>query len=122
VLPALRAEGRRLGIVTAKRRLTVRLAFDALQSAKAAGVTAIAVTWGGFHSRERLAREEPDAIVETPEELLGRLYSGSGGHAHGPLARDKTSPCGVLSRAHTSVGMGAPCVLAWLASRGPETA
>jgi pyrophosphatase PpaX len=123
VLPALRAEGRKLGIVTAKRRLAVQLAFDMLpdleqffdvvvgaedterhkphpepilaaleragaeaggtayvgdspfdvQAAKAAGVTAIAVTWGGFHSRERLAQEEPDAIVETPEELLGRL-------------------------------------------------
>jgi pyrophosphatase PpaX len=123
VLPLLHAEGRRLGIVTAKRRLTVQLAFDTLpdleqyfdvvvgaedterhkphpepiltalertgtrpgdaayvgdspfdvQAAKAAGVTAIAVTWGGFHSRERLAREEPDALVDTPEELLGRL-------------------------------------------------
>jgi pyrophosphatase PpaX len=123
VLPVLRAEGRRLGIVTAKRRVTVQLAFDTLseleqyfdvvigaedterhkphpdpilaaldrleaaasetayvgdspfdiQAAKAAGVTAIGVTWGGFHSRERLAREDPDAIVDTPEELLGRL-------------------------------------------------
>jgi pyrophosphatase PpaX len=123
VLPVLHAEGRRLGIVTAKRRLTVQLAFDTLpdleqyfdvvvgaedterhkphpepilaaldrvaadaddtayvgdspfdvQAAKAAGVTAIAVTWGGFHSRDRLGREEPDAIVDTPEELIGRL-------------------------------------------------
>jgi pyrophosphatase PpaX len=123
VLPVLRAEGRRLGIVTAKRRLTVQLAFDTLpeleqyfdvvvgaedterhkphpepilvalervgaaaretayvgdspfdvQAANAAGVAAVAVTWGGFHSRERLAQEEPDAIVATPEELLGRL-------------------------------------------------
>jgi pyrophosphatase PpaX len=46
--------------------------FD-VRAAKAAGVTAIAVTWGGFHSRERLAQEEPDAIVDTQEELLGRL-------------------------------------------------
>jgi pyrophosphatase PpaX len=123
VLPALRAKGRRLGIVTAKRRLTVQLAFDTLpgleqyfdvvigaedterhkphpepiltaldrleaaaaetayvgdspfdiQAAKAARVTAIAVTWGGFHSRERLAQEEPAAIVDTAEELLGCL-------------------------------------------------
>jgi pyrophosphatase PpaX len=123
VLPVLRTEGRRLGIVTAKRRVTVQLAFDTLpdleqyfdvvigaedterhkphpdpilaaldrvgaaaaetayvgdspfdiQAANAAGVTAIAVTWGGFHSRERLAQEDPDAIVDTPEELLGRL-------------------------------------------------
>jgi pyrophosphatase PpaX len=46
--------------------------FD-VQAAKAAGVGAIAVTWGGFHSRERLEREAPDAIVDTPGELLGRL-------------------------------------------------
>jgi pyrophosphatase PpaX len=123
VVAALREEGRRLGVVTAKRHLTVRLAFDALpelarqfdavvaaedttrhkphpepvllalerlgaradeaayvgdapfdvQAAKAAGVSAVAVTWGGFHSRERLEREQPDAIVDTPEELLGSL-------------------------------------------------
>lgn len=122
-LDALRAQGRRLGIVTSKRRATVRLAFDTLpalepyfdvvvgaedterhkphpepilraldllgaqaeetayvgdspfdvQAAKAAGVAAIAVTWGGFHSRERLEREGPDAIAGTAEELLGRL-------------------------------------------------
>jgi pyrophosphatase PpaX len=121
VLPVLRRERRRLGIVTAKRRATVRLAFHTLpdleqyfdvvvgaedterhkphpepilaalarldarpgetayvgdspfdvQAAQAAGVTAVAVTWGGFHSRERLEQEEPDEIVDTPEELLG---------------------------------------------------
>jgi pyrophosphatase PpaX len=119
----LREQGRRLGIVTAKRHLTVGLAFQALpelvplfdvvigaedtqrhkphpepllvalerlgerpehaayvgdspfdvQAAKAAGVAAVAVTWGGFHTRERLQREQPDAVVDTPEELLGRL-------------------------------------------------
>lgn len=123
VLETLRREDRQLGIVTSKRRVTVRLAFDTLpelepyfelvvgaedtdrhkphpapvlhalelarsradesvyvgdspfdlQSAKAAGVAAIAVTWGGFHSRERLEREEPKAVVDTPEELLGHL-------------------------------------------------
>jgi pyrophosphatase PpaX len=116
-------EGRTLGIVTSKRRVTVQLAFDTLpgleryfdvvvgaedterhkphpeplllalalatahadetayigdspfdvQAAKAAGVAAIAVTWGGFHSRERLEQENPDAIVDTAEELLDRL-------------------------------------------------
>jgi pyrophosphatase PpaX len=46
--------------------------FD-VRAAKAAGVTAIAVAWGGFHSRERLAQEDPDEVVDTPEELVGRL-------------------------------------------------
>ena len=46
--------------------------FD-IRAAKAAGVHAIAVTWGGIHSRERLAAEEPDALVESAEELRGRL-------------------------------------------------
>ena len=122
VLAGLRAEGRRLGVVTAKRQATIRLAFDALElhglfdvvvgaddterhkphpepilhalerlgasaeeaayvgdspfdvrAAKAAGVYAVAVTWGGIHSRERLAAEEPDALVDSAEELRGRL-------------------------------------------------
>ena len=122
VLAALKQEGRRLGIVTAKRLQTVALAFEHVpiehlfdvvvgsddterhkphpdpilhalaqldvepdeavyvgdspfdvRAAKAAGVHAIAVTWGGIHSDERLAGEEPDAIVHTTEELLGAL-------------------------------------------------
>jgi pyrophosphatase PpaX len=122
VLVRLKAEGRRLGIVTAKRRQTVELAFaripiahlfetvvggdetarhkpdpeplllaldrlgaraaeaayvgDApfdIKAAKAAGLFAVAVTWGGIHARERLEAEEPDALVDTPEELLGHL-------------------------------------------------
>jgi pyrophosphatase PpaX len=123
LLPVLRAEGRRLGIVTAKRRATVELAFgrfpllelntevlvgaedterhkpdpdpilealrrleaepkDAayvgdspfdIRAAKAAGVFAVAVAWGGIHPVERLAEEEPDALVSTTEELRGVL-------------------------------------------------
>ncbi len=123
VLPRLRAEGRRLGIVTAKRRETVQLAFDRLpglednfavvitsddterhkpdpapilaavdrlgvapadaayvgdspfdvRAAKAAGVFAIAVAWGGIHGDEVLEREEPDAFVRHAEELLAVL-------------------------------------------------
>jgi len=123
VLPRLRDEGRRLGIVTAKRRSTVRLAFDRLpglernfevvvtsedterhkpdpapllealarlreehanaayvgdspfdvRAAKAAGIFAVAVTWGGIHGPERLEEEEPDAVVDTAEELLAVL-------------------------------------------------
>jgi pyrophosphatase PpaX len=122
VLARLRDEGRRLGIVTAKRRSTVDLAFARLplghlfetivggdetekhkpdpeplllatkrmradpaqtayvgdspfdiRAAKAAGMHAIAVTWGRIHDRGRLEREEPDAIVATAEELLVHL-------------------------------------------------
>jgi pyrophosphatase PpaX len=123
LLPGLKAEGRLLGIVTAKRHRTVDLALDrfpALASAfdvvvgfedttahkpdpepvllalekldgtsdeavyvgdspfdigaaKAAGVFAVAVGWGGIHPDERLLDEEPDAFVRTPEELLGVL-------------------------------------------------
>jgi pyrophosphatase PpaX len=122
VLVRLADEGRRLGIVTAKRRATVELAFarvplghlfevivggddttrhkpdpepiqKALElmgarpdeaayvgdspfdvgAAKAAGVHAVGVTWGGIHGRERLEAEDPDAVVDTAEELLGVL-------------------------------------------------
>jgi pyrophosphatase PpaX len=123
VLRRLRAEGRRLGIVTAKRRATVQLAFDALpeleplfdvvvgsedterhkpdpaplvhalslldampadaayvgdspfdlRAAKAAGMHAVAVTWGGIHDEERLRAEQPDAVVQSAGELLDVL-------------------------------------------------
>jgi pyrophosphatase PpaX len=122
VLVRLKDEGRRLGIVTAKRRKTVELAFaqvpiahlfetvvggdeterhkpdpaplllaldrldagpenaayvgDApfdIQAAKAAGIFSVAVGWGGIHTRERLAQEQPDAFVDTAEELLDVL-------------------------------------------------
>jgi len=122
VLVQLKDEGRRLGIVTAKRRQTVELAFaripiehlfetvvggdetkkhkpdpeplllalerlgaapdDAVyvgdapfdvKAAKAAGLYAVGVSWGGIHGRERLEAEEPDALVDTTEELLGVL-------------------------------------------------
>ena len=120
VLPRLRAGGRHLGIVTAKRHRTVALAFDRfpwleeqfdavighedterhkpdpdpvlealkrlgtppgeaayvgdspfdVRAAKAAGAFAVAVSWGGIHSDERLLAEGPDAFVHSPEELL----------------------------------------------------
>jgi pyrophosphatase PpaX len=122
VLVRLKEEGRRLGIVTAKRRSTVELAFAKLpighffetvvggdetarhkpdpeplllalerlgagagdaayvgdspfdiRAAKAGGLHAVAVTWGRIHPRERLEREEPDAVVDTAEELLAAL-------------------------------------------------
>jgi pyrophosphatase PpaX len=119
VLLRLHEEGRRLGVVTAKRRSTVELAFAKVPlahlfetvvggdettlhkpdpeplllaakrmgadpaetayvgdspfdvaAAKAAGMFAIAVTWGRIHDRARLEEAEPDAIVDTAEELL----------------------------------------------------
>jgi pyrophosphatase PpaX len=123
VLPRLREQGRRLGIVTAKRHATVQLAFDRLpeleqnfdvviasddterhkpapdpilaaldrldagpadaayvgdspfdiRAAKAAGVHAVAVAWGGIHAEDVLLREEPDAFVRHAEDLLGAL-------------------------------------------------
>ena len=120
LLPRLKAEGRKLGIVTAKRHRTAALALERfptlrdeidvvvahedtdrhkpdpdpvlfaiekldgtpaeavyvgdspfdIQSAKAAGAFAVAVSWGGIHPDERLLAEEPDAFVRSPEELL----------------------------------------------------
>ena len=122
VLVQLKEEGRRLGVVTAKRRSTVELAFanvplghlfetvvggdeterhkpdpaplllaaermnadpgetayvgdspfDVL-AAKAAGMHAVAVTWGGIHDRAKLEAVEPDAIVDHAGELLAVL-------------------------------------------------
>ena len=43
--------------------------FD-IAAARAAGVYAVAVGWGGMHSDERLRAEEPDAFVRTPADLL----------------------------------------------------
>src|SRR5689334_25382283 len=123
VLVLLHERGRRLGVVTAKRRATVELAFARVplahlfetvvggdeterhkpdpqplhlavermggalpsetayvgdspfdvRAAKAAGMYAVAVTWGRIHDRERLEREEPDAIVDSAKELLELL-------------------------------------------------
>jgi pyrophosphatase PpaX len=122
VLVRLHEEGRRLGVVTAKRRATVELAFASvplghlfetivggdetekhkpdpaplllaarrmgadpgttayvgdspfdIRAAKAAGMHAVAVTWGRIHDRSKLEREEPDAVVDTAEELLEQL-------------------------------------------------
>jgi len=122
LLVRLRDEGRRLGIVTAKRRATVALAFNVLpierlfeavvtsddtkrhkphpaplllaaermdaspkdcayvgdstfdiRAARAAGMFAVAVTWGGIHERTKLEAEHPDAIVDSAEELYVAL-------------------------------------------------
>jgi pyrophosphatase PpaX len=120
LLPVLRDQGRRLGIVTAKRRATVQLAFERfptleqlvdvlvtaddterhkpdpepllealdrlgarpedaayvgdspfdIAAARAAGMRAVAVGWGGIHPDERLLAQKPDAFVRTPAELI----------------------------------------------------
>ena len=46
--------------------------FD-IRAAKAAGMTAVAVGWGGIHPVERLEAEEPDAVVHEPGELVDVL-------------------------------------------------
>ena len=43
--------------------------FD-IRAGKAAGAGTIAVGWGGIHPDERLLAEEPDALVQSPEEIL----------------------------------------------------
>jgi pyrophosphatase PpaX len=58
VLPRLRAEGRRLGIVTAKRRETVQLAFDRLPGLETSFEVVI-----GSEDTER-HKPEPDPIIE----------------------------------------------------------
>jgi pyrophosphatase PpaX len=123
LLETLKRQGRRLGVVTAKRRATLELAFEVLPelepffdanvaaedterhkpdpapilcalerlgataeeaayvgdapfdiaAAKAAGVYAVAVTWGGMHARERVAAHEPDVFVDDAEDLYAVL-------------------------------------------------
>ena len=122
LLELLAAEGRTLGLVTAKRRASVEQAFALLPlghlfgtvvaaddterhkphpepvltalerlgarpedaafvgdspfdvaAGNAAGVFTVAVAWGGIHPRERVDEERPDAVVESPWELLDVL-------------------------------------------------
>jgi pyrophosphatase PpaX len=44
--------------------------FD-IRAGNAAGVTTIAVGWGGIHPDERLLAAEPSALVHDPGEILG---------------------------------------------------
>ena len=46
--------------------------FD-IRAAKAAGMYAVGVTWGRIHDRALLEAEAPDALVDSPEELLEQL-------------------------------------------------
>ncbi|MFW8619120.1 HAD family hydrolase [Enterococcus innesii] len=47
--------------------------FD-IQTGKAAGVKTIAVTWGS-HNAKKLSAEKPDAVAETPQEILDYIYA-----------------------------------------------
>ena len=123
VLAVLRERGHQLGIVTAKRRSTVDLAFERfpplrdltevligsddterhkpapdpllealarlgavpvdaayvgdspfdVRAAKAGGLFAVAVGWGGIHDDQKLLAENPDVLIHEPEELLDVL-------------------------------------------------
>jgi pyrophosphatase PpaX len=64
-----------LGLLGATRDQSVYVGdspFD-IRAAKGAGMHSVAVTWGGIHPRERLEAEQPDAVVESAEELLAAL-------------------------------------------------
>ncbi|HET6624335.1 MAG TPA: HAD-IA family hydrolase, partial [Gaiellaceae bacterium] len=62
----------RLGAAPAEAAYVGDSPFD-IRAAKAAGVFAVAVAWGGIHADERLLEEEPDAFVREPAELLDVL-------------------------------------------------
>ena len=63
---------RRMGADPAETAYVGDSPFD-VRAAKAAGMFAVAVTWGRIHDRPKLEAEQPDAIVDTAEELLGVL-------------------------------------------------
>jgi pyrophosphatase PpaX len=44
-----------------------------VEAARAAGVHAVAVTWGGLFPAEQTLAARPDAVAHTPEELLALL-------------------------------------------------
>ncbi|MFL5965696.1 MAG: HAD family hydrolase [Gaiellaceae bacterium] len=62
----------RLGVDPADCAYVGDSPFD-IRAAHAAGMHAVAVTWGGIHARELLEREAPDAIVDNATELLDVL-------------------------------------------------
>jgi pyrophosphatase PpaX len=62
----------RLGADPAQTAYVGDSPFDVL-AAKAAGMYAVAVTWGRIHDRTKLEAAEPDVIVENAEELLAVL-------------------------------------------------
>jgi pyrophosphatase PpaX len=62
----------RLGAETADAAYVGDSPFD-VAAAKAAGVHAVAVTWGGIYTEDTLRAERPDTVVSTPQELLDVL-------------------------------------------------
>jgi pyrophosphatase PpaX len=62
----------RLGADPAQTAYVGDSPFDVL-AAQAAGMYAVAVTWGRIHDRSKLEAAEPGAIVDTAEELLAVL-------------------------------------------------
>jgi phosphoglycolate phosphatase-like HAD superfamily hydrolase len=60
----------RLGASSADAAYVGDSPFD-MEAARAGGLYAVGVTWGGVHTRELLA--DADVIVDTPEELLAAL-------------------------------------------------
>jgi pyrophosphatase PpaX len=63
---------KRLGADPAQTAYVGDSPFD-IRAAKAAGMFAVAVTWGRIHDTAKLEAEAPDAVVHTAEELLGVL-------------------------------------------------
>ncbi len=49
-----------------------------MQTARAAGMTSVAVTWG-FRGRDELARHEPGHFVDRPDEIVALYRRGRGG-------------------------------------------
>jgi phosphoglycolate phosphatase-like HAD superfamily hydrolase len=64
----------RLGVAASDEVVMVGDGLPDIDSARAAGVRVIAVTWG-MCSRENLAAARPDAIAETAIELGGLLHA-----------------------------------------------
>jgi pyrophosphatase PpaX len=69
--PLLLALGR-LGVDAETAAYVGDSPFD-IRAAKAAGMVAIAVGWGGIHPLPRLESEAPDHVVHAPAELLDVL-------------------------------------------------
>lgn len=68
----LRIALERLGVGAATAVYVGDSPFD-IRAAKAAGMTAIAVSWGGIHPLSRLEAEEPDLVVDEPAQLVDVL-------------------------------------------------
>jgi len=62
----------RLGADPARTTYVGDSPFD-IEAAKASGLRAIAVTWGGIHGEERLRMAVPDVLVTSADELRSAL-------------------------------------------------